>query len=65
MKVVKCPVCGAVDDVEIGDMYELDSFNSSSILTKYFGMCRECRTPLQWAEIYELVSVDDVKVIEL
>lgn len=60
---VVCPVCGAVDEFEVDDMYSLDSFDETHIVEYYVGQCLNCQTELRWEQVYELIRVQNVQKV--
>lgn len=59
---VVCPVCGAVDEFEIDEMYTVLD-DETHIVEYCAGSCSNCETDLQWEQVYELIRVQNVRKV--
>lgn len=60
---VVCPVCGAVDEYGVDDVYAVDSFDETHIIEYYAGLCSNCDSEIQWEQVYELIRVQNVRKV--
>lgn len=60
---VVCPVCGAVDEFDVDDIYVMETFGETYMIERYVGQCLNCETDLQWEQVYELVCVQNVQEV--
>lgn len=60
---VVCPVCGAVDEYEIDEMYGLEPLDETHAIDTYVGECSNCQTELMWEQVYELIRVQNVRKV--
>lgn len=60
---VVCPVCGAVDEFEVDDVWALDSFDETHLVEYCVGRCLNCETVLQWEQVYELTRIQNVQKV--